>query len=75
MAVERLRAGQTGARGTRRTIKPAQLREAALDVKIWLVALIMGSAYVKIVSVYSYYSPPFPFPPSSLSSNSIHTYI
>lgn len=45
VAVERLRAGQTGARGTRRTIKPAQLREAALDVKIWLVALIMGSAY------------------------------
>ncbi|KAI1197887.1 putative MFS transporter [Nemania serpens] len=45
VAVERLRAGQTGPRATRRTIKPAQLREAALDVKIWLVALIMGSAY------------------------------
>ncbi|KAI1157993.1 putative MFS transporter [Nemania serpens] len=45
VAVERLRAGQTGVRALRRTIKPVQLREAALDVKIWLVALIMGSAY------------------------------
>lgn len=44
VAVERLRAGQTGVRALRRTIKPVQLREAALDVKIWLVALIMGSA-------------------------------
>lgn len=42
-AVERLRAGQTGVRCT--TFKPAQLREAVFDVKIWLVALMMASAY------------------------------
>ncbi|KPM40267.1 hypothetical protein AK830_g6289 [Neonectria ditissima] len=42
-AVERLRRGQTGVRCT--TFKPAQIREAALDVKVWLVALMMASAY------------------------------
>lgn len=44
VAVERLRAGQTGIRNER--IKGAQVREAVLDVKVWLVALIMASAYV-----------------------------
>lgn len=44
VAVERLRAGQTGLRN--RKIKPAQIKEAALDPKIWLVALIMASAWV-----------------------------
>ncbi|KAI0409235.1 putative MFS transporter [Xylaria palmicola] len=42
-AVERLRAGQTGVRNRR--IKPAQIREALLDAKVYLVALMMGSAY------------------------------
>ncbi|CAI6341412.1 unnamed protein product [Periconia digitata] len=43
VAVERLRAGQTGVRN--QNIKWPQIREAALDVKVWLVALIMASAY------------------------------
>lgn len=42
-AVERLRHGQTGVRCPR--FKAAQLWEAVLDVKIWLVALMMASAY------------------------------
>lgn len=42
IAVERLRAGQTGVRNQK--IKWSQIREAALDVKVWLVALIMASA-------------------------------
>ncbi|TPX14705.1 uncharacterized protein E0L32_005100 [Thyridium curvatum] len=42
-ATERLRAGQTGVRCTR--IKRAQLVEAATDAKVWLVALMMASAY------------------------------
>ncbi|KAL2752322.1 hypothetical protein ACRALDRAFT_1037068 [Sodiomyces alcalophilus JCM 7366] len=42
-AVERLRLGQTGVRCT--TFKPSQLKEALLDVKVWLVALMMASAY------------------------------
>lgn len=45
-AVERLRAGQTGVRQPgrrRRAIKGEQLREAALDVKVWLVALTMAA--------------------------------
>lgn len=42
-AVERLRRGQTGVRCSQ--FKPAQLREAILDVKIWLVAVMMVSAY------------------------------
>ncbi|KAI0205892.1 putative MFS transporter [Astrocystis sublimbata] len=45
VAVERLRAGQTGAYKQDRKIKPAQIREAVFDSKVWLVALIMGSAY------------------------------
>ncbi|KAI1120140.1 putative MFS transporter [Nemania abortiva] len=43
VAVERLRAGQTGLRN--QEIKTAQIREALCDSKVWLVALIMGSAY------------------------------
>ncbi|KAI0532623.1 putative MFS transporter [Xylaria digitata] len=43
VAVERLRAGQTGLRN--QNIKPAQIMEAVCDAKVWLVALIMGSAY------------------------------
>ncbi|KAK2051318.1 major facilitator superfamily transporter [Colletotrichum caudatum] len=42
-AVERLRRGQTGVRCA--TFKPRQLREAAADAKVWLVALMMASAY------------------------------
>ncbi|KAK7752826.1 hypothetical protein SLS62_005168 [Diatrype stigma] len=42
-AVERLRRGQTGVRCSQ--FKPAQLREAVLDVKIWLIAVMMASAY------------------------------
>lgn len=43
VAVERLRKGQTGVRCQK--IKPTQLWEAFLDIKVWLVALIMASAY------------------------------
>ncbi|KAF2441819.1 MFS general substrate transporter [Karstenula rhodostoma CBS 690.94] len=43
VAVERLRAGQTGVRNQQ--IKWYQIKEALLDVKIWLVALTMASAY------------------------------
>ncbi|CAJ0555248.1 Ff.00g053130.m01.CDS01 [Fusarium sp. VM40] len=42
-AVERLRHGQTGVRCTK--FKGSQLKEAMLDVKIWLIALMMASAY------------------------------
>lgn len=42
VAVERLRAGQTGVRNPE--IKKSQIWEAALDPKIWLVALMMASA-------------------------------
>ncbi|KAI1274250.1 putative MFS transporter [Xylaria sp. FL0933] len=47
VAVERLRAGQTGTmrRGSDRRIKVEQIKEAACDGKVWLVALTMGSAY------------------------------
>lgn len=43
VAVERLRRGQTGVRCQK--LKVSQIREAALDVKIWLVALMMAAAY------------------------------
>ncbi|KAI0144538.1 major facilitator superfamily domain-containing protein [Xylariaceae sp. FL1272] len=43
VAIERLRAGQTGVRN--QEIKFTQVKEAALDAKVWLVALIMASAY------------------------------
>lgn len=42
-AVERLRLGQTGIRCSQ--FKGAQLREALLDVKIWLIFIMMASAY------------------------------
>ncbi|KAI1385696.1 MFS general substrate transporter [Hypoxylon trugodes] len=42
-AVERLRYGQTGVRCTK--FKWSQLREAVLDIKIWLIAIMMASAY------------------------------
>ncbi|KAI0864846.1 putative MFS transporter [Xylaria cubensis] len=45
VAVERLRAGQTGVCHQNREIKPAQIKEALFDAKVWLVALTMGSAY------------------------------
>lgn len=41
-AVERLRAGQTGVRCAK--FKWSQIREAVLDVKVWLVAIMMASA-------------------------------
>lgn len=44
VAVERLRVGQTGVRN--QEIKLSQVKEAALDPKIWLVSLTMASAYV-----------------------------
>ncbi|OKL60414.1 hypothetical protein UA08_04377 [Talaromyces atroroseus] len=43
VAVERLRSGQTGLHN--QTIKGAQIKESLLDVKVWLVALTMASAY------------------------------
>ncbi|KFA66601.1 hypothetical protein S40285_08280 [Stachybotrys chlorohalonatus IBT 40285] len=43
-AVERLRHGQTGVRCT--TFKWDQLKEAILDIKVWLVAVMMASAYM-----------------------------
>ncbi|KAI0514639.1 putative MFS transporter [Xylaria bambusicola] len=43
VAVERLRMGQTGVRNQK--IKMGQIREAVCDGKVWLVALVMGSAY------------------------------
>ncbi|KAI1344509.1 MFS general substrate transporter [Xylariaceae sp. FL0016] len=42
-AVERLRYGQTGVRCSK--FKTSQLREAMIDTKIWLIALMMASAY------------------------------
>ncbi|EGY20043.1 hypothetical protein VD0002_g8373 [Verticillium dahliae] len=43
VAVERLRYGQTGVRCT--TFKFSQVKEAILDIKVWLVAIMMASAY------------------------------
>lgn len=43
VAVERLRAGQTGVRNPE--IKLSQIKEAVTDVKVWLIALIMASGY------------------------------
>ena len=43
IAVERLRKGQTGVRCQK--LKASQLREAAMDIKIWLVAFMMAAAY------------------------------
>ncbi|EXJ57108.1 hypothetical protein A1O7_07452 [Cladophialophora yegresii CBS 114405] len=43
VAIERLRMGQLGVRCQK--IKWSQFKEACLDVKVWLVAIMMGSAY------------------------------
>ncbi|CAI7610411.1 unnamed protein product [Penicillium bialowiezense] len=43
VAIERLRAGQTGLKN--KVVKTSQIKEAVLDVKIWLVAVTMASAY------------------------------
>jgi len=43
VAIERLRAGQTGIRCNK--FKMSQIKEAVLDIKVWLVALMMASAY------------------------------
>ena len=42
-AVERLRRGQTGVRCTQ--FKAGQLREAITDIKVWLIFVMMASAY------------------------------
>ncbi|KAL8639477.1 MAG: hypothetical protein Q9228_003495 [Teloschistes exilis] len=49
VAVERLRKGQTGVRC--QMLKRSQLREAVLDVKIWLVAFMMAAAYTTLESI------------------------
>jgi MFS family permease len=43
VATERLRYGQTGVRCMK--FKRAQILEACLDIKVWLIALMMASAY------------------------------
>ncbi|KAH6721039.1 major facilitator superfamily domain-containing protein [Leptodontidium sp. MPI-SDFR-AT-0119] len=43
VATERLRHGQTGVRCTK--FKISQIKECFLDIKIWLIALMMASAY------------------------------
>jgi len=43
VATERLRYGQTGVRCTK--FKWSQILESVLDIKVWLVALMMASAY------------------------------
>ncbi|KAF7918856.1 uncharacterized protein EAE98_009634 [Botrytis deweyae] len=43
VATERLRYGQTGIRCTK--FKWHQIRESLLDIKVWLVAIMMASAY------------------------------
>jgi MFS family permease len=42
VAVERLRRGQTGVRCE--TLKRSQLLESLLDIKVWLIAIMMASA-------------------------------
>ncbi|KAF2749492.1 MFS general substrate transporter [Sporormia fimetaria CBS 119925] len=43
VAIERLRTSATGVRCTK--IKPRQILEALLDIKVWLVFIMMASAY------------------------------
>ena len=43
IAVERLRKGQTGVRC--QVLKASQMKEAVLDPKIWIIALMMAAAY------------------------------
>jgi MFS family permease len=45
VAVERLRRGQMGVRCQK--LKGSQLKEAVLDIKVWLIAIMMASAQVK----------------------------
>ncbi len=51
VAVERLRKGQTGVRCQK--IKWSQIQEGLLDIKVWLVALMMAGAYVPPRIVYN----------------------
>ncbi|KAF4556430.1 MFS-type transporter-like protein 13 [Elsinoe fawcettii] len=44
VAIERLRMSQMGVRCQK--IKWHQIREALLDVKVWIIAIMMGAAYV-----------------------------
>ena len=44
VAIERLRKGQTGVRCQK--LKLSQIRETLLDIKVWLVAIMMAGAYV-----------------------------
>ncbi|CAG8214496.1 unnamed protein product [Penicillium olsonii] len=82
IATERLRAGQTGIKN--RGLKFSQIKEAVLDVKIWLVAITMASAYTVngavsgfgplIVSTFGYSSLEsilFQFPLGALSGTGI----
>ncbi|KAG0647144.1 putative transporter [Hyphodiscus hymeniophilus] len=43
VATERMRYGQTGVRCTK--FKSSQIREAFIDIKVWLIAIMMASAY------------------------------
>ncbi|BDD63055.1 hypothetical protein MPDQ_003658 [Monascus purpureus] len=43
VAIERLRAGQTGVKN--HTLKLSQIKEAIFDIKLWLVAVTMAAAY------------------------------
>ncbi|PLB48599.1 MFS general substrate transporter [Aspergillus steynii IBT 23096] len=43
VAVERLRAGQTGVKNHK--LKVSQIKEAVIDIKVWLVAITMAAAY------------------------------
>jgi MFS family permease len=50
VATERLRTGQTGLNNQK--IKLSQIKEAVLDIKLWLICITMISAWVK---GYSYW--------------------
>ncbi|KAK1144076.1 hypothetical protein N8T08_005738 [Aspergillus melleus] len=82
VAVERLRAGQTGVKNHH--LKTSQIKEAFLVVKVWLVAIIMAAAYTVngavsgfgplIVSTFGYSSLEsilFQFPLGGLSAAGI----
>lgn len=44
VAIERLREGQLGVRCSK--IKISQIKEAMLDVKVWIITMMMGIAYI-----------------------------
>ncbi|KAI9371704.1 major facilitator superfamily domain-containing protein [Aspergillus egyptiacus] len=84
VAVERLRASQTGVKNNK--LKTGQLKEAILDIRIWLVALTMAAAYTVngavsgfgplIVSTFGYSSLQsilFQFPLGAISAVGIVT--